>query len=300
LTDPTLRGTMLIVVNVAKPLLNSPSLPETGRANFNQLYPFRHGLAQLLLANRNDNVLTPLIAAYAEFSETEVDVFRELIRPDDVVIEVGANIGAHTLALSELVPRGKVYCFEPQRLTYYTLCANLALNSVVNVHAERAIVGASCGASQLAEMDPHVACNFGCFKASLESPNGEFTPIMTLDALALPRVDFIKLDCEGAELDVLRGATEIISSFRPAVYMEFDDNRQELIEYFSPLGYSLARHFPNHANKACFGGVGYSVASDMVLAWPAGRPCGAAMANGAFTRGMGFVPATADQALRKP
>lgn len=290
---------MLIVVNLAKTLLNCTLLPDTGRADINQFYPFRHGRAQLILANRNDNVLTPLIETYGEFSEDEVDVFRELIRPDDWVIEVGANIGCHTLALSELVPRGRVMAFEPQRLVFHTLCANLALNSVVNVYADRAIVGASCGASQLIEMDPHVSSNFGNFKSELTSEAGEFTPIIALDALALSRVDFMKLDCEGGELGVLQGATGIIEAFRPAVYLEFDANREAIIEFFTTKQYTLARHFPSHARNAPHGGIGYSVASDMVLAWPAGRPCGASMANGSFTRKMGFVAATATQALGK-
>lgn len=245
-------------------------------------------------------MLTPLISAYAEFSEGEVDVFRELIRPDDWIVEVGANIGAHTLTLAELVPRGRVLAFEPQRLTFQLLCANLALNSVVNVYPERMLVGAECSTKLIHELDPHVSANFGNFHVDEADTGQLFTPIATIDALALPRLDFMKLDCEGAEAGVLAGAAETIDKYRPAVYLEFDQNREEVIQFFAPRRYDLARHWPHHARRATFGNVGYNVASDMVLAWPQGRPAGQRMVDGSFTRDIGFSPANAEQVLRMP
>lgn len=78
-----------------------------------------------MLANRNDRYVGQSILAYGEFSEGEAQMFRQLVGSGDVVIEAGANIGAHTLLLSRLVgATGLVYAYEPQRIVFQTLCGN--------------------------------------------------------------------------------------------------------------------------------------------------------------------------------
>lgn len=244
-------------------------------------------------------MLIPVIEQYQEFSESEVDVFREVIRPDDVILEAGSNIGAHTLALSELVPRGKVYAIEPQRLIFQTLCANMALNSVTNVVTLNTVLGAALGEMSLLEIDPHVSMNFGNFSTQNQGAEGVQTPVLTIDSMAFSRLDFIKLDAEGAEVEILTGAVDTITRCRPAVYLEYDTNRQKIMDFFLLAGYVLARHQPKHAPQARTNAPGYGVASDMVLAWPPERPCSAGMANGTFGARMQFKAANTEDVLLK-
>lgn len=78
---------------------------------------------------------------YGEYSESEVGAMRAFIRPDDVVIDVGANIGDLTLPMSRMVgERGKVYAFESHPDIYNILCANLALNHIHHVRPINAFV----------------------------------------------------------------------------------------------------------------------------------------------------------------
>src|SRR5437870_1047961 len=90
-----------------------------------QLRRCRHGL---MLYNLNDTYIGAMLEKYGEFSEGETDVFHQLVRPGMTVVEVGANVGAHTLSIARLVgPQGRVLAFEPQRSIFQMLCANLAM-----------------------------------------------------------------------------------------------------------------------------------------------------------------------------
>ena len=108
------------------PLPISPMLPLLAEtAGFNALVRAKHGL---MLFNKNDTYIGRSIGKYGEFSEGEIAIFDQLCRPGDIVVEVGANIGTHTLPIAKMVGvAGRVHAFEPQRIVFQTLCANMAL-----------------------------------------------------------------------------------------------------------------------------------------------------------------------------
>src|SRR5690349_191029 len=94
----------------------------------------------------NDLYIGRSFDLYGEFSEGEVEVFRQLVRPGQTVLDVGANIGAHTVPLAKLVGRsGRVLAFEPQRTVYYALCGNVAQNNLDQVYCYHAAVAERAG-----------------------------------------------------------------------------------------------------------------------------------------------------------
>src|SRR5262245_11408475 len=106
---------------------------------FNHLSMCRYGA---MLYNINDWPVGQSLDAYGGYGVGELHLFLQLICAGDTVVEVGANIGAHTVFLSRMVGEtGKVYAFEPQRIVFQTLCANVALNSLTNVHCFHSAVG---------------------------------------------------------------------------------------------------------------------------------------------------------------
>ena len=126
---------------------------------FNRLKQCRNGM---MLYNVHDIYIGRSLDEYGEFSEGEADLFRRLVRPGQLVVEVGANIGAHTLLLAQLAGcGGNVLAFEPQRILHQTLCANLALNSITNVHCFHAAVGGASGQIVVPALDYSQDCNFG-------------------------------------------------------------------------------------------------------------------------------------------
>src|SRR5579862_896137 len=99
--------------------------------DFNRLKDCRHGR---MLFNVNDQYVGRSLDLYGEYSEGEIDFFKQVVQPGDTVLEIGANIGSHTVFFAKAVGReGTVQAFEPQRLIFQTLCANIALNNLENV-----------------------------------------------------------------------------------------------------------------------------------------------------------------------
>jgi hypothetical protein len=90
----------------------------------------RHGRFMYL---QNDAYIGRSLDVYGEYCEGEIDIFRQLLRPGDVAMDVGANIGALTQGMAQMVQSaGAVVTFEPQRTIYDILCNNLRLNAVTN------------------------------------------------------------------------------------------------------------------------------------------------------------------------
>ena len=87
-----------------------------------------------LLYNPNDQYVGRSIEHYGSYQLEELKFFKKEVKRGDHVVEIGANIGAHTLFFSNRVgDKGRVLAFEPQRLIFQTLCANMAINSRTNV-----------------------------------------------------------------------------------------------------------------------------------------------------------------------
>lgn len=209
-----------------------------------------------------DHFLGRAIETYGECCELELGIYRHLLGEGAVLIEVGANAGYLTVPLARMVGAGgRVVAFEPQPAIHRLLCANVALNGLPRVDCVHAAVGARQGTIDVPVIDLAQAGNFGA--VSLVDPaRGAATarvPLARLDDACgeLERLDAIKIDVEGMELDVLKGAQGLIERFRPAILPENDrtDRSQALIEHLLALGYRCYWHVAPLFNPQNFFGV---------------------------------------------
>lgn len=202
-----------------------------------------------MLYSLNDRYLGEALHHYGEYGELELEILLQALRPDDVVVEAGANIGTLTIPLARAVPRGIIYAFEPQRLTFQILSANVALNGLTNVHTRHAALGKVAGKIAVPVLDPMVSQNFGGLSL-LGSNQGEPVPVETIDGLDLKACRLIKADVQGMELDVIGGASETIKRCRPALYVENEQPNlaTELVSLIQGFGYDTWEHFPRLYN----------------------------------------------------
>lgn len=211
----------------------------------------RHGK---MLYNPRDLFIGRSFEVYGEFSQGESDLFQSIVQPGQLILEIGANIGSHTIYLSQLVgPTGRVLAFEPQRVLFQNLCANLALNSLTNVWSIQAAVGAEPGELLVPFLDYSQGNNFGALELGGYA-HGDPVPVITIDGLNLTHCMFIKIDVEGMEESVLRGGAQTLERLKPVLYVENDrPNRSvSLIRYLDSLGYNLYWHLPQFFNPANF------------------------------------------------
>jgi FkbM family methyltransferase len=185
------------------------------------------------LVNPRDKYIGRSLIAYGEWGEAEVRLFEQIVRPGDTIVEVGANIGSHTVPLSKLTgPTGKLHAFEPQRLINQLLNANLALNECLNAHVHRAAISDTVGFAEICSIPPQHETNYGAISLGLEfgvDSTMERVPVQTIDALDLNRLDFLKVDAEGHDVQVLKGATASLEKHRPAVFVEVNGETGDIL-----------------------------------------------------------------------
>ncbi len=245
------------------------------RDMYTTIRPFAHGRAHKLLCLKLDGYIGETVRLYGEYSEAEVDVFRRFVRASDVVIDAGALFGEHTLALAELCPRGSVLAFEPQRIPFQILCGNVQLNSMDNVDAAKCALGADDGVTKIMPLDPRRESPWGLTSPQLVT-DGDAVRVRTIDGLFLGRLDFIKIDVEGFEAQVLEGGRKTIERHQPVIYLEFNANREPLLSMLIGMGYKSWRHFAPVDREPNFLGCPVDREqtprpSDMVLAVPPAR-----------------------------
>jgi FkbM family methyltransferase len=183
--------------------------------------------------------------------------YETLIREGDVVLDIGANVGAHTLPLAQLVGKsGRVYAFEPTRYAFTKQLANIALNPELapRISAQQMMLTSS----NAAELPSAVYSSWPLESAKdlhvdhhgrLMTTEGARP--CTLDTFltenGVTRVDFIKIDVDGNEAAVLRGADATLQKFKPRIMIELapyvhgesPGEFDQLIESITRMGYEL-------------------------------------------------------------
>lgn len=195
----------------------------------------------------------------SSFDQQEVDFALALLEKrrkyygDGVVaIDCGANIGVHTIEWGRLMHGwGEVISFEAQEKIFYALAGNVAINNCLNVTAKHAAVGSECSSIDIPQPDYLIPSSYGSFELRQTEKN-EFigqdidykktksVPLVSIDSLALKRLDFIKIDVEGMEEDVLTGAANSIAKCRPIMMIEIiKSDRRNIESFLQGQGYRL-------------------------------------------------------------
>jgi len=154
---------------------------------------------------------------------------RQLLRPGDTAIDVGANLGYFSAVMAQCVEgHGRVWSFEPVPPTFERLCLSLSLNGFRHVTPLAVALGDAGGTARIV-CDPCFAGS-ASFHGSSRGPHDEShqVPVHRLDDLLeadpIGPVRLIKIDVEGHELAVMRGARQTIAQAKPSIVFEFSES----------------------------------------------------------------------------
>jgi FkbM family methyltransferase len=203
----------------------------------------------MLLPQADQDVGRSLVT-YGRFSPFEFETWRPYLPEGGVVVDAGANVGGHTLAFASIVGMtGGVHAFEPQRELFFMLCGSLALCGGSNVFPHNRALGRERSIVRIPAINYSVPQNFGCFSLRDPIPEGVASePIgcIPLDEMKLQRLDFLKIDVEGFELDVLHGSKETIARCKPVLCVEADreQNTPAVLAWLRLNGYRAWWHKP--------------------------------------------------------
>jgi len=166
-------------------------------------------------------------------------------------VDCGANIGVLTVGWAKhMAGWGHVLAIEAQEHVFYALSGNVALNNCFNAQVANVAMGKSIGYLEIPQLDPQRPGSFGSLELqpSARDPdvgqsvdydkNLTMRLMTTLDSFHLPRLDFLKIDVEGMELDVLEGGSETIVQHKPVLMIEWiKTDVARLYNYLRDLGY---------------------------------------------------------------
>lgn len=219
-----------------------------------QQYDCRYGA---MLTLPSDNVIGKSLRIYGEWAEHELSVLRSFISPGVTVVDVGANIGTHTLPFSRWVGNGRVMAIEGQPAISEILRLNCRQNGCSNVDVVNAICSAKRGhvefRSDYTSDENFGGISFADARSStrravcrwldrLRGSTVASIPVITLDNLCRGlTVSFIKLDIEGMELDALRGGRALITRCHPVIFFEQNNTARlsETYDYLTGVGYQM-------------------------------------------------------------
>lgn len=232
---PFQRGKGLLLRHLLLPAL--PAMPA-------QFQTVLAGGARIRLQYRETIGWSSLL--YGPFEDAELRYLSELVRPGDTVFDIGANIGLFSVVLGCAVrDEGCVIAAEPVPINALRAKENFELNRLTNVQLVNAAIGAAEGTIRLNLADDLAYPSVVAVAESRGSGESIEVPLRTLDGLwreiGSPAVRFVKIDVEGAELDVLRGAVQMLRQTHPVLLIEansshaLDNLRKEL----EPIGYKF-------------------------------------------------------------
>ena len=173
------------------------------------------------------------------------------------VLDIGANLGTFCVPLAKKITKHKYHAFEPQRIIYYQLCANVFINSLGNVYTYEAGLSNQEADVELEVPDYTAETNIGAFSIDKEVRENEYECqtsggkekmiLMTLDSVGFENVRLIKIDVEGHELEVLQSGIETIkrNNYPPIIFEAwtwkpwYQEKRTALFEYLKSHGYEI-------------------------------------------------------------
>jgi len=174
----------------------------------------------------NDVIIGKSLDLYGEYCEQEFTIMQHMVKPTDYVLDIGANIGVHTIWFAKHAFQGFVSAFEPNEFSRELLQKNLHNNQIKNVTVYNNCLGNKVSSVFISSYSPHVPGNYGeCTVLNKRAGPFHTSQMVTVDDLDPVKIDFMKIDVEGYEKEVIQGAIKSIEKFKPSMLVEVNDSK---------------------------------------------------------------------------
>jgi FkbM family methyltransferase len=206
----------------------------------------KHGIAIL----ENDHCICKWVeeSGRLDHDQNMLPLVLKHINAGDVVIDAGGFVGDHTIAYAQKVgTSGHVHAFEPSADSFECLVYNLYNYLSVNTSVYNKGLGSEPKKVDMIMVEGNEGMNY--------MASGDSVEIVTLDGMSLDRVNFIKIDVEGYELEILKGAIETIKKHKPKMLIEINQmalermnlKREDIFQFLDEHGYTYANIYPNQS-----------------------------------------------------
>lgn len=188
----------------------------------------------------NDTCITDCLKTGILFEKFILSFVKQFIDPDKNILDIGANIGVHSVVYSNYLKHGNVYSFEPQKVIYDLLVSNLHVNNCKNV------IAYNFGASNVDDtfyMNAHYDTldNQGAFRiCSKDESTGLTIQCKRIDDLNIENVGYVKIDVEGHEYETLLGMQTLLEKNKPNLLIEIHESsptKNNVLMFLEKIGY---------------------------------------------------------------
>ena len=256
--------TLSPLMECASQLLGTPPPPGFQPALLGSHHPVYFNPSPLRILPATDFVITGYVRAAGAYDPLELAVLQQLTPSGGHVLEVGANTGTYSVPIAEkLGESGRLIVFEPFRVTSQFLAGNIAINGLGNVKVQNFGVGSKFESVTVQAPSFKRFSNLGAMRikaqqkaelVSLAYEGFERIDIVPLDGLdwsgegvEIKRVDMLKIDVEGMEIEVIAGARSLIARDLPIIYAEdqmLAEGRRTFVDSVEQIGYQCAPFAP--------------------------------------------------------
>lgn len=207
-----------------------------------------------ILSHKMENMISKSLSRGYLFGKYNIICAYAAIKPNDFILDIGANIGTFTLPISN-IKNVTVYAFEPYAPNYTLLKYNVVRNNINNIKIFNRAVGNKVGYTTISETvkthDVYDKYKVKYKKLTETTNPGAIrlgkgnvkTKIVTVDSLKLKKLDFMKVDVEGFEPFVFDGAKKSIKKFKPSILFEHNTTNEEFIKIKKELGFDINFNF---------------------------------------------------------
>lgn len=165
-----------------------------------------------------DTGVSLAIRLYGEYCDAEVDVMSAFLKSDSVYVDIGTNVGYHALGVQQRTGC-KVIGFEPHPNHFSVAAFNCQKNPILLYNTA---LGSKKGTFNITDFELETPDNYGEVR---HDKKGEIVcSVEKLDTFKLSQCDLIKMDVEGQEMNVMKGATRTIKKFNPTIFYEAQEN----------------------------------------------------------------------------
>lgn len=182
-----------------------------------------------------------------DFDQNVLPFVLPYVKEGNTVLDAGANIGCYSYAfLTKIGSKGKLYAFEPSNESYECLSYNLGKHP--NVVLSESALGLHSGHCRVVRENNNVGMSF-CEEVN----SSDAVKVTTIDSLNLDALDFLKIDVEGDELNVLIGGYNTIKKFKPVMFIEINEHtlrrkgltKLDIFNWLNKNGYAFKNVYPN-------------------------------------------------------
>jgi FkbM family methyltransferase len=206
-----------------------------------------------LFVNSNDPVITPSLFLNGTYEPFETKIFMNLIKENDILLDIGANIGYYSIIAASIIKKGKIYAFEPEPHNYDLLTRNIKINGYNNIIPVQKVVSNFNGKVKMYIDNKNTGShslsqeNVANLKNYLEVNSIKLDDY--LEGINQRKVDIIKMDVQGAESQVIDGLTKtlhhntsikIIMEFWPKGLINMEINPIKFLQKIKTLGFKIA------------------------------------------------------------